>query len=749
MAMTVNEKYVKEWLNKLPGFDPADPKPGHYHIFLCPETGMVFKHREDTKAYTRKTGITDFLSIWAEVRNTGDGKWSIGKIDKNAPDAADTKAAQNAQAEWDRQKAAREQEQAQKAMEEELARQRQREAEERAASDMAAAEKVAYERRMAEEQAAREAAEREALERKFEENTVVVEANDTVFSDPGSSIRRHELSNFEHAYGKWVNDKLTRAGHDPIRIDHLLEDFYDGTVLKKLLCALTDDAVDPTKRVDMRPHNRFVVAANYAILWPFMTKPEFGQNIDLGGINAVNIWGERPMLKTLLNLIHKLQMKYDDVVISALLQWCKPRCAKYKAVDNFTTHWSDGTALLALYDSHFNTSLPKSDDANENLKLAFKKFSDDLGVAPLLDPEDLNCAHPESELVTMYIQTIKNAMEKASAPAAVTPEDLYKKAMEQTAKSSREMKQDCADTFNKTVTEFNTVRISDKDKIHEIISEAVSSVYDGNEEGFTQAHDLYDQAIGMLQELDGNPEQDKIDEITKAKKKSDKLPLTYRDDLYQDLLKAAEKWERDALMREGNHIFETTCSETETYITEIFGYIDSQVEKIEPENMQELLAVKNSAVKMVENKAAPGFDLATDRYQQAKDLCDKNKDKVLVDSKMKDVTEKMDEYKREVEHYASNKIDAMQQDRQLKEEDILNLYHQFTLDCAESINCLRPVGQLDDMGDADVPRRKGAAQYRLDKLLEVVKKSYDRDCALRKNLHVGVDALFDKEGMPL
>ena len=49
MAMTVNEKYVKEWLNKLPGFDPLDPKPGHYHIFLCPETGMVFKAREETK----------------------------------------------------------------------------------------------------------------------------------------------------------------------------------------------------------------------------------------------------------------------------------------------------------------------------------------------------------------------------------------------------------------------------------------------------------------------------------------------------------------------------------------------------------------------------------------------------------------------------------------------------------------------------------------------------------------------------
>merc|ERR1711865_339296 len=110
MALNVNEKNVKEWLNKLPGFDPSDPKPGHYNVIFCPETGMVFKAREETKEYTTKTGITDFVSIWAEVRNSGDGKWSIGKVDKNQPDAASTVSAQKAQAEWDKQKHKQEQE---------------------------------------------------------------------------------------------------------------------------------------------------------------------------------------------------------------------------------------------------------------------------------------------------------------------------------------------------------------------------------------------------------------------------------------------------------------------------------------------------------------------------------------------------------------------------------------------------------------------------------------------------------------
>merc|ERR1711957_380505 len=115
----------------------------------------------------------------------------------------------------------------------------------------------------------------------------------------------------------------------------------------------------------------------------------------------------------------------------------------------------------------------------------------------------------------------------------------------------------------------------------------------------------------------------------------------------------------------------------------------------------------------------------------------------------KDINNKMDQYKREMEHYVNSKINEIIDTEAATAEDILAVYHQFTLDCAESINCLRPVGQLDDMGDADVPRRKGAAQYRLDKLLEVVKASYDRDCGLREQLHIGTDALFNAEKMPL
>ena len=37
------------------------------------------------------------------------------------------------------------------------------------------------------------------------------------------------ISTEDNAYGKWVNDKLTRGGHSPIRIDKMLKEFYEDT----------------------------------------------------------------------------------------------------------------------------------------------------------------------------------------------------------------------------------------------------------------------------------------------------------------------------------------------------------------------------------------------------------------------------------------------------------------------------------------------------------------------------------------
>ena len=167
-------------------------------------------------------------------------------------------------------------------MRKKIAEEKEREAKEKAAQDMKAAERIRYEREKQEEQDEKDRIAKEELIRQFEESKTVTESNVTTFTTVTQDVRK--VSDFENAYGKWVNDKLTRGGHPPIKIDQMLQEFYDGTVLKKLLTCLTESADEATKKVDMRPHNRFVVSSNYQIMWPFMEGPE---NIDLAGINAV------------------------------------------------------------------------------------------------------------------------------------------------------------------------------------------------------------------------------------------------------------------------------------------------------------------------------------------------------------------------------------------------------------------------------------------------------------------------------
>ena len=99
----------------------------------------------------------------------------------------------------------------------------------------------------------------------------------------------------------------------------------------------------------------------------------------------------------------------------------------------------------------------------------------------------------------MYLASIKNAMEKHSAPAPVDNlsivDDFYEQALASTAKHSRATKENSDDTYTKTVSEINTVKYHDKDQIHDIISRAVDDVYQTSEAGFSEAHDLHNDQI--------------------------------------------------------------------------------------------------------------------------------------------------------------------------------------------------------------------------------------------------------------
>jgi len=751
--LTVNKQQVEGWLTKLPGFDPQDPKPGHYQIYLCPETGAVFHSREQTRAYTKKTQIVDFVAIWVTVQNDGGG-WKLGSFSAVQPSAQEMKTMRNKVDDYEKRKQdtlGRDQQRVlDEQIEEERLRKERHEAAKRDKENTIEKERREALRREAEE--AKKKKEQDELKVKLASGGAR-EDNGPKFGDNETGgLDRVKVSSFENSYGKWVNDKLTRGGHPPIRIDDMLKEFYDGTVLKKLLSVLTKGEQEQVlKDVSMKPYNKFIVASNYKVIWDLLTGPE---QIELGGINSVNIWGSHPYLKTLIGLIRKLQQKYDFVGgRSGLLEWARPRTVKHKKVDNFARDWADGTAFLALHESIFPGQVGPIDasDPAANMKKAFARFSKDLGVVALLEPEDLLGDDIEEELVVMYVNAIKNAAELETAPVAKNNtaeegEDLFAKANALKARYTAETKDHMEEIIKATTWQFGRIKADDRAQVDTLIAEALTNLYDPAEEKFAQVHDIYVQAIEKFQDVDGNQAQPRIDDVTEAIRKSDKVPLDYRSELYDELMECSKEWKRNALLREGKYVVGVTEEDLSSYFDLIRDYIDKELPKCN--NAQDRIELEKSAKTMVLNKGGPGIDIAKEYYGEAKNLCEKDLDKLVVDTCVSDAEHVLDKYNQEVSDYLMNQYSEVASNQEQSQEDMLAMYHQFSLLCGDEIRQLRPTNQVE-VGPDTAPRRKGAAAYRLEELLEVVKKSYERDCSLRRELHIGTDGLFDHEKLPL
>lgn len=99
---------------------------------------------------------------------------------------------------------------------------------------------------------------------------------------------------------------------------------------------------------------------------------------------------------------------------NALLTWCLANLDGYKSVrvNNFSTSWRDGKALLAILNRHrpslisFNDSLVR--DNKENLRNAFNFAELEFGVAPILEPEDVDVDSPDEKSIINYLSMLFN-----------------------------------------------------------------------------------------------------------------------------------------------------------------------------------------------------------------------------------------------------------------------------------------------------------------------------------------------------
>lgn len=89
--------------------------------------------------------------------------------------------------------------------------------------------------------------------------------------------------------------------------------------------------------------------------------------------------------------------------------WCQMKTAGYHNVNvrNFTTSWRDGLAFNAIIHKHRPdlVQFEKLSKANpmHNLNNAFDVAEDKLGLAKLLDAEDVFVEHPDEKSIDHYL----------------------------------------------------------------------------------------------------------------------------------------------------------------------------------------------------------------------------------------------------------------------------------------------------------------------------------------------------------
>lgn len=225
-------------------------------------------------------------------------------------------------------------------------------------------------------------------------------------------------------FTKWVNSHLAQVS---CRISDLYTDLRDGYMLTKLLEVLSGEQLPKPTRGRMRIHS----LENVDKALQFLKE----QRVHLENVGSHDIVDGNHRLT--LGLIWTIILRFQIQVIKietednretrsakdALLLWCQMKTAGYPEVNiqNFTTSWRDGLAFNALIHRHRPDiidfrKLTKS-NAAFNLQQAFNTAEQQLGLARLLDPEDVNMENPDEKSIITYVVSFYHYFSKMKALA--------------------------------------------------------------------------------------------------------------------------------------------------------------------------------------------------------------------------------------------------------------------------------------------------------------------------------------------
>ncbi|ELW48129.1 Spectrin beta chain, brain 4 [Tupaia chinensis] len=218
----------------------------------------------------------------------------------------------------------------------------------------------------------------------------------------------------EKTFTNWINN-VFQHGRVGIRIKNLFTELADGTHLLRLLELISGEALPPPSRGRMRVHLLENNSHALAFLRAKVPIPLIGpENIVDGDQTLILglIWVI--ILRFQISHISLDREEFGDSAAllsakEALLLWCQRKTASYAnvGISDFSHSWSDGLAFSALIHAHRPDLLDygslRPDRPLHNLALAFHVAERELGIAPLLDPDDVAALQPDERSIMTYV----------------------------------------------------------------------------------------------------------------------------------------------------------------------------------------------------------------------------------------------------------------------------------------------------------------------------------------------------------
>ncbi|XP_046630760.1 spectrin beta chain, non-erythrocytic 1-like isoform X4 [Daphnia pulicaria] len=225
-------------------------------------------------------------------------------------------------------------------------------------------------------------------------------------------LQEERLHIQKKTFTKWMNSFLTKAR---MEVEDLFVDLADGKKLLKLLEIISGEKLAKPNNGKMRVHKIENVNKSLAFLH---TK------VRLESIGAEDIVDGNPrlILGLMWTIILRFQIQEIEIEVDeenessekksakdALLLWCQRKTGGYQYVNiqDFSGSWRNGMGFNALIHSHrpdiIDYGRLDPNDHVGNLQYAFDVAERELGIAPLLDAEDVDVSRPDEKSVITYV----------------------------------------------------------------------------------------------------------------------------------------------------------------------------------------------------------------------------------------------------------------------------------------------------------------------------------------------------------